>query len=382
MPEEKQESKAETEEPIELTPEPPESEPVAEAPKSADEELAKVFHGDIQFGSEPAPTETEQEPDLEESKKTSTAALESISFSAPPEPPSESPPAESSSSKTAALESISFSAPSEPVPEPVAPTDASPVQSVAEPQNTPSPAPAPPPPAAPPTTLEVGPMSPEQAVAHEAAAQEAAKSAPEPVSESVRAITPVGISADDIVSSLQSEIVADLEMQVPDLTARLAGRTFENVSEKFADRIGRGNKQTIKWLSLFLLMAIGFTTIPALQYYELSEAPGWANAIWIISALQFVYVCWIVLLPDWSTVWVGMVLFALSAGLYALCFGIVLFSPVDKEIILQLDMIRSKAPGWCVCIVLLMGMMSFLCSRLANKWRRAYELAKAGRINP
>ena len=173
---------------------------------------------------------------------------------------------------------------------------------------------------------------------------------------------------------------SDVEYTVPEVAVNLMESQASQIPQRLADRVGRGNKQTALLLAAGLLAAVAFATYPAWQYWDLATAPGWARLLLLVSSLQIVYMFWMLVLPDWSTIWIGMLKFALVGAVYALFWGLIAFSPPDEEMVLGLDPVRSKAAGWCAVQVLLMGMMSFIYGRIANRWRRAYELAKAGKL--
>ncbi len=140
----------------------------------------------------------------------------------------------------------------------------------------------------------------------------------------------------------------------------------------------RGKLQTVHLLAVALGALTIFAAAPALKHLNLVEAPGWARVLLVMSALQLLYVAWMVSLPDWSTVWIGMVVFAVAAAIYGMGWAIVAFTPHDKTIdILGLEDVRRGASGWCLAMLLLTTLMTYCCGRISAKWRKAWELAKA-----
>lgn len=157
----------------------------------------------------------------------------------------------------------------------------------------------------------------------------------------------------------------------------LAAPTKPKVPRKLAARAGKGQTQTVYLLATGLAAVVIISSVPAVPHWNLAAAPGWARAIWLLAAVQLAYVVWMVALPDWSTVWVGMWLFAVSAAVYAMIFVVVAFTERGRPIMLSLEDVRSNATGWCAIMVLLMSLMSYVSGRVSMAWRRAFELAKA-----
>ena len=144
-------------------------------------------------------------------------------------------------------------------------------------------------------------------------------------------------------------------------------------------RASKGKMQTVYLLAVFLATVVLISGLPAYAHLNIMTAPGWARAVMLLATLQIIYVLWMVALPDWSTVWVGMWLFALVAATYAMTFMIVKFTAPHKPLMLSLQEVRQYAAGWSAMMVLLMSLMSYICGRVSMAWRRAFEMAKAKR---
>jgi hypothetical protein len=147
----------------------------------------------------------------------------------------------------------------------------------------------------------------------------------------------------------------------------------------FALKASKGKAQTVYMLGVGLALVVLASALPALGHLNIVQAPGWARGVFLLAALQLVYVAWMMALPDWSTVWVGMWLFAVVAALYAMILMIVVYTAPGKPMMLSLDDVRQTAKGWSAIMVLLMGLMSYVCGRVSMSWRKAFELAKAKR---
>jgi hypothetical protein len=138
-----------------------------------------------------------------------------------------------------------------------------------------------------------------------------------------------------------------------------------------------------------LAMALGALTLlcaaPALRHPNLMEAPNWARVVLIASALQLVFICWMVSLPDWSTVWICMVVFAFVAALYGVAWAVITFTPDYMPVnFLDLDEppdnpVRTRAGPWCFVMLMLATLLTYACGRFSGRWRKQYEMAKAMR---
>jgi len=140
------------------------------------------------------------------------------------------------------------------------------------------------------------------------------------------------------------------------------------------DHVYRADAKQIEmvyWLAAILLFAVVFGAAPALRHWQLAEAPVWARIVLLVAAAQLVYIAWLVLMPDWSTIWVGMVLFALVGAGYGASMALVGSMPQGKLPPMGLAGAGSSAAAWCGANVLVMGLLSFACGRLATKWRRS-----------
>jgi hypothetical protein len=135
-------------------------------------------------------------------------------------------------------------------------------------------------------------------------------------------------------------------------------------------------RQAVYWLGLGLALLCLFHLAPAFHYFDLSVAPGWARAVVILTLIELALVAWMVSVPDWSTVRVAMVVFAIVAALYGAALAIVVMTPRDVPIFLDLDEKRDAARLWCGAVVLLTGLMTYVAGSMGYKWRKAYLLGR------
>jgi hypothetical protein len=132
--------------------------------------------------------------------------------------------------------------------------------------------------------------------------------------------------------------------------------------------------QTVRLLAIGLALAALFTAGPVGLHRNLLAAPDWVRLVLLISIVQLAYVAWMASLPDWVSVWVAMLVNALVATLYGAALAIFLYTPVDSPLGLGLSEVpRRTAAGWCLCVLLITTMMTFVCGRVCAAWRRADE---------
>jgi hypothetical protein len=146
-----------------------------------------------------------------------------------------------------------------------------------------------------------------------------------------------------------------------------------------------GKVQTTYMLALALGALTLLCAAPALRHPNLFEAPNWARVVLIVSAVQLVFVCWMVSLPDWSTVWICMVIFAIVAAIYGMAWAVITFTPDYMPVnLLDLDEppddpVRGRAGPWCFVVLMLATLLTYACGRFSGRWRKHYEMAKAMR---
>jgi hypothetical protein len=143
-----------------------------------------------------------------------------------------------------------------------------------------------------------------------------------------------------------------------------------------------GKVLTVRWLALFLFSAVFFSVCPAVYrtHLNLETAPGWARLVLLLAGLQAVYVVWMLNVPDWASVWVVMLVFATVSAAYALAAAIALATPLHEPLLLGMDEgIRRPAKAWCGAVMLVMALATYLCGRTSAKWRRSFELDRAGK---
>lgn len=148
-------------------------------------------------------------------------------------------------------------------------------------------------------------------------------------------------------------------------------------TRSLAEQAGRKRMIRVYLLALGLLVVTLAGLAPAAMHLDPFTAPGWARVVWLVAILQVGYIFWMIILPDWSTVWVGSILFGVSAAFYALAWMVIALSAGDVPLPFQLEQLdRSSAGLWCGIQILALGLMSLICARFSGLWRRSWELER------
>ena len=143
-------------------------------------------------------------------------------------------------------------------------------------------------------------------------------------------------------------------------------------------RPDEGKIASLQWLAFFLGLIAAFSAAPAIRYLNLQTAPEWARAVLLGTGLQGIFILWMAATPDWSTLRVLAIVFAVTAAMYATVMLMVLQVPPDVPLRWGLDEHRARAPQWCGSVLTLSLLGTYLCGRASVKWRRAAELTVAG----
>jgi hypothetical protein len=141
-----------------------------------------------------------------------------------------------------------------------------------------------------------------------------------------------------------------------------------------------GSVQTARWLAVILGAVVLFSAAPALKHGNLETAPDWARVVLLVAALQAMYLAWMAATPDWSSLWIVMLVFAGTSALYGMASALAIASPLDQPIPLEMGEVRHWAGRWCVSVLLLMVLVTYLAGRYASRWRRRCELEVAAHL--
>ncbi|GEM_PF-3027205 len=135
-----------------------------------------------------------------------------------------------------------------------------------------------------------------------------------------------------------------------------------------------GKVQSARMLAFGMAATCVVGAVPGAVYLAQGELPSWAILTLGVAALQLLYLVWVAALPDWSTVWVGMLVFAASGAFYGAVSAWVLFTPPDRPLGFDLEEMRRQALGWSVANLTLCTLVTYAAGRLAGAWRLADQV--------
>lgn len=116
-----------------------------------------------------------------------------------------------------------------------------------------------------------------------------------------------------------------------------------------------------------------FQLIPAASNLAPSTAPDWARWLLMLMVIQLAYAIWMVSFPDWSTVRTMMIALAAVTTLYGVALGIATVTPREKPLPFDLNDVRDQVRLWCGAVLLLLGLLTYACGRVAHRWRKDYR---------
>jgi hypothetical protein len=144
---------------------------------------------------------------------------------------------------------------------------------------------------------------------------------------------------------------------------------------------GPGKVRAAYGLATILALAVAFSLVPVawLGHVNPEHAPGWARAAVLLAVLQLMYLVWMINAPDWSSVWVVMLVFALVATAYAVALATALATPLHYPLMLGMGEVRDSAAKWCVAVLAVMSLATYLCGRASTRWNRSFRQEMARR---
>lgn len=151
------------------------------------------------------------------------------------------------------------------------------------------------------------------------------------------------------------------------ITTWWAWATRETIGHFQVCRPTASQLEATYWLASLLPFAIVLCAAPAVSHLRLNAAPAWAQVMLLTAGAQLAYVVWLALLPDYSTLRVGMLLFGASAALDALGLVAVLSGAAWLGLVTS----GATAAVWCGGCLLAMGGLSYACGRIGKRWQLA-----------
>ncbi len=112
---------------------------------------------------------------------------------------------------------------------------------------------------------------------------------------------------------------------------------------------------------------------PVYGHLNLAAAPTWARIVLAITLVELAYVVWMVTVPDWSTVWTAMIVFALVAAVYGAALALTVMTPRTSAMLFELDQNRDAARVWCTAVVVVTSLMTYVTGTIGYRWRKAHR---------
>ena len=131
--------------------------------------------------------------------------------------------------------------------------------------------------------------------------------------------------------------------------------------------------ESLKRLTLFLGFLVALSVAPVVPYVGLFTSAAWPRSVLIVAVLQSCYLAWMLSAPDWSTIRVVMIVFGVTAMIYAAVMAWIALTPPDEPLRFGLEEVRPRAMQWCGCVLTLMLFGAYLCARTSGDWRRAMD---------
>jgi hypothetical protein len=135
-------------------------------------------------------------------------------------------------------------------------------------------------------------------------------------------------------------------------------------------RINGDRRQRAYRIALALALICFLAAMPAYWHLRLSTAPAWARVLLLGSLWQLAFVTWMATIPDRSSIWVLMLVFAIAATSYAAVASITLLTPDDFDLPLGLTETRWPAFWWSSLMAVLSAAAGFFCGHTAQRWRK------------
>lgn len=170
-------------------------------------------------------------------------------------------------------------------------------------------------------------------------------------------------------AAAKTKPVAEPEVEVP--------LTIEDEPQDGRDfRLDQSSLRKVYLLAIVEALATVFVAFPVIEHLGIIGAPPWAWVVIGLVTLQAVYVLWVVSLPDWSTVWFGVLVFGLTSMVHLVGFVLSFF--LANKNLLGITTGNWITPLWCGTVVIITAAMAFGCLFISRPWREEYEAYKAG----
>jgi len=133
--------------------------------------------------------------------------------------------------------------------------------------------------------------------------------------------------------------------------------------------------QKLPALVAVLTVASLVQLIPVLAYGE-PTAPAWMRCLLVISLLQLACWAWMILVPDWSSLWVGTIATASASVFYGFALAVAVAAPTDAPDLLEINSLRAGAQLWAVAMLVISAALMYACGQLSFQWQKSTEAAQ------
>lgn len=141
-------------------------------------------------------------------------------------------------------------------------------------------------------------------------------------------------------------------------------------------------RETVAWLGAALGILAMIALVPAsMEFFDFLNQdqalrmPRWVYLVAVASLIQFAYAIYLVQIPDWGSLWSATIALLFLAASYALLTGLTLFASAANSLVQYFELgpvlEGRRAAGWCLAMLSLAGILTYVCGRVAARSRAA-----------
>ena len=118
-------------------------------------------------------------------------------------------------------------------------------------------------------------------------------------------------------------------------------------------------------------MVASLVQLAPVLFYGDSSAPAWLRCLLVISLLQLTFWAWMILVPDWSSLWVATLASSGAAVFYGFVLAVAVAAPADAADLLDMNSLRASAQLWAVAMLVMCGALTIACGQLSFQWQKS-----------
>ncbi|MDX1965057.1 MAG: hypothetical protein SFX18_18065 [Pirellulales bacterium] len=134
-------------------------------------------------------------------------------------------------------------------------------------------------------------------------------------------------------------------------------------------------ERAVLWLVAGMCSLGLLSLLPGLVHTGSGFAPQYARVVMLVGLWQLGLAIWQLTIPDWTTLRISMVAYAILATAYGAIFAVCLVTPAEKQLFWDLTEIRGSALPWCGGMVVLTLFLAYACGMVGSRWRRQLQKA-------